>query len=186
MRKKILIGGIALMAMGSSLMAMGTAKAYGMVNGKTIVLSVEKTKIRNSGLKSGTIVSIGCEKDGQSALFGNGIISTTGVQVSYGKMDYERGNDDVSYLRFATYKQLGKNVTKLGNGNVNAYAGLKAQINLVDGLNNKGIGFGPYAGVKYQAGRLGAGIHAGVAKDWFEGGKFYTETNFGGDISYSF
>lgn len=196
MNKKIIIAGLIAMVTGDSLMAMtnympGVSQNYSgfsdLSGNKTAVLSVERTHISKSGLKTGTIVSLGYENDKKINLFGIESTTAAGMQISYGKMDYEGNGNSASYSRIDAYKQFGKDMWRLGAGHINAYMGLKTQMVLMGGLKNKGIGMGPYAGIKYKtADRINIGVHTGTSRNWFEGGKFYTETDVGADFSYSF
>ena len=185
--KKIMIIA-ALIATGvSSLMAWDGVLGTNNVGnqGPKAEISVLHTKIKNSELDSGTVVSLRIVKPGKS-WFVDGLDSETGTEIAYGKMDYSSGNGDASYSRFGAFREIGRSFYNVDNVNVYGYAGIKTQIMLVNGLKNKGIGFGPYVKLGVQKDRFGVGAEFSIARDYFEGGNWFTETNAGGYISYSF
>jgi hypothetical protein len=186
------ITAMALLAFGaSSLTAMtGWGEIPGLnghvnQNSKNIEVSVLNTKIRNSGLDSGTVLSVKCVHPGKSFLI-NGTDAETSAEVAYGKIDYASGGGDISYFRVGVFRGVGKKLYGAKDVNVYGYAGLKTQIMFVSGLNNKGIGVGPYIKLGIKKGKFGAGAEFSVVKDYFEGGNWFTETNAGGYVGYSF
>jgi len=187
MRKMFIVAG-ATIAMGSSLMGMNLKSDLQnfynnlKIKGGDISIGIERVKIRNTPLKSTNVITLKYQKKDN---LWTEFAPREGYEIGYGRMKIKDIGDDVSYLKMSMFKECGKDF-KLKKGTINAYAGVKIGIKMIGGLNTKGIGAGPYVGAEYRLNKIGVGIHAGAEKDWFEGGNFFTETNVGADLYYSF